>query len=181
MLWLKDRVANATVVVRIFPSATSEDAVFAPEATLYPTLRATMLFDLRSETQRYGYLGGGLSIQFRPFGRALTFDVDVAHTAMTDRPTGSDYAYLFTTGIDLYSDLLGGGRRKLLNPYLGFRLGYSITSGAGDFALGGVVGVDLVKTKAALLDLHFRALALVGNDQGPHVILGPELGFAFAF
>ena len=71
-----------------------------------PASRATMLFDLHSEAQRYGYLGAGLSIQFKPFGRALTFDFDLAHTAMTDRPTGSDYAYLFTTGFDLYSDLL---------------------------------------------------------------------------
>ena len=181
MMWLKDRVASATVVVRFFPSATSEDAVFAPTATLFPAVRATMLFDLRSETQRYGYLGAGLSIQFKPFGRALTFDIDIAHAAMTDAPTGSNYAYLFLTGFDLYSDLLGGGRRKFLNPYLGFRTGYAITNGLGDFAFGGVVGVDLIKTKAVLLDLHARVLGLVGNDQGPHVMLGPELGFGFAF
>ncbi len=181
MMWLKDRVASATVVVRFFPSATSEDAVFAPTATLYPAVRATMLFDLRSETQRYGYLGAGMSIQFKPFGRALTFDIDIAHTAMTDRPTGSDYAYIFLSGFDLYSDLLGGGRRKFLNPYLGFRVGYAITNGLGDFAFGGVVGVDLIKTKAVMLDLHARVLGLVGNNQGPHVMLGPELGFGFAF
>jgi len=39
----------------------------------------------------------------------------------------------------------------------------------------------LIKTKAVLLDLHARVLGLVGNDQGPHVMLGPELGFGFAF
>ncbi len=181
LVWLKDRVASATVVVRFFPSPTSEDAVFAPTATLYPAVRASMLFDLRSETQRYGYLGGGVSIQFKPFGRALTFDFDLARTAMTDRPTGSDYAYLFLTGFDLYSDLLGGGRRKFLNPYLGFRVGFGITNGLGDFAFGGVVGVDLIKTKAVLLDVHAKVLGLVGNDQGPHIMLGPELGFGFAF
>ncbi len=181
LAWLKDRVASATVRVRIYPSATSEDAVFAPSATLYPTLRASMLFDLRSETARYGYVGGGFSVQFHPFARALTFDVDIAHTAMTDRPPGSDWAYLFLTGVDLYSDLLGGGRRKFLNPYLGFRAGYAITNGLGDFAFGGVVGVDLIKTKVFLLDLNARVLGLVGNDEGPHVAIQPNLNFAFAF
>src|SRR5262249_27503723 len=71
LVWLKDRVADATVRVRIFPSATSEDSVFAPTATLYPTLRTSMMFDLRSETQRAGYFGGGFSVQFKPFLRDI--------------------------------------------------------------------------------------------------------------
>ncbi len=181
MIWLKDRVASATVRVKFFPSATAEDAVFAPTATLYPTIRTSMLFDLRSETQRYGYIGGGFSVQFKPFARAITLDVDIAHAAMTDRPTGSDYAYLFLAGIDLYSELLGGGRRKFFNPYLGFRTGYAITNGLDDFAFGGVVGVDLIKTKVALLDLSARVLGLVGNAQGPHIAVGPTVSFSFAF
>jgi hypothetical protein len=181
MLWLKDRVADATVRVRIFPSATSEDAVFAPTATLYPTLRASMMFDLRSETQRAGYIGGGFSVQFKPFLRDITFDVDIARAALADKPVSSDWSYTFLTGFDLYSELLGGGKRKFLNPYLGFRLGYAITEGLGDFAFGGTIGVDIVKTKAVLLDLHARILGLVGNDQGPHVMLGPAIDFSFAF
>ncbi|HSQ62051.1 MAG TPA: DUF4349 domain-containing protein [Polyangiaceae bacterium] len=181
LLWLKDRVASATVRVRFFPSATSEDAVFAPTATLYPTLRASMLFDLRSETQRNGYVGGGFSVQFKPFARAITLDVDIVRAALADKPTSSDWAYTFLAGFDLYSDLLGGGRRKFLNPYLGFRMGYAITEGEGDFAFGGVVGLDVVKTKAILLDLGVRVLGMVGNDQGPHVAVGPSAGFSFAF
>ena len=121
-------------------------------------------------------------VQFKPFARAITLDVDIAHAAMTDRPTGSDYAYLFLAGIDLYSELLGGGRRKFFNPYLGFRAGYAIDEWLDDFAFGGVIGVDLIKTKAALLDLNARVLGLVGNSQGPHIALGPEaLSFSFAF
>jgi hypothetical protein len=181
MVWLKDRVADATVRVRIFPSSTSEDSVFAPTATLYPTLRTTMMFDLRSESQRAGYFGGGFSVQFKPFLRDITFDVDIARAALADKPVSSDWSYTFLTGFDLYSDLLGGGRRKFLNPYIGFRLGYAITEGLGDFAFGGTVGVDIVKTKAVLLDLHARILGMVGNDQGPHVMLGPAIDFSFAF
>jgi len=181
MLWLKDRVADATVSVRFFPSATSEDAVFAPTATLYPTLRTSMMFDLRSETQRIGYVGGGFSVQFKPFARALTFDVDIARAAVADKASVSDWSYTFLTGLDLYSDLLGGGRRKFLNPYLGFRLGYAISEGAGDFAFGGVVGVDIVKTKAVLFDVGARVLGLVGSDAGPHAQVGPAAQFSVAF
>ena len=181
LLWLKDRVASATIRVRFFPSATSEDAVFAPTATLFPTLRATMMFDLRSETQRIGYVGGGFSLQFKPFARAITLDFDVARAAVADKPTLSDWSYTFLVGLDLYSDLLGGGRRKFINPYLGFRVGYSISEGAGDLAFGGVVGIDLIKTKVVLLDIGARVLGLVGNDQGPHVAVGPSAAFSFAF
>ena len=162
--WLKDRVASATIRVKFVPSATSEEAVFAPTATLYPTLRTSLMFDLRSETQRIGYAGGGFSVQFKPFARAITFDVDIARAVVADKPTSSDWSYTFLTGFDLYSDLLGGGRRKFLNPYLGFRVGYAITEGQGDFAFGGVLGVDLVKTKAVLFDVGARVLGMVGND-----------------
>ena len=179
--WLKDRVASATVRVKFVPSATSEDAVFAPEATLYPTLRTSLMFDLRSETQRIGYAGGGFSVQLKPFARAITFDVDIARAVVADKPTSSDWSYTFLAGFDLYSDLLGGGRRKFLNPYLGFRVGYAITEGQGDFAFGGVLGLDLVKTKAILLDVGARVLGMVGNDQGPHVAVGPAASFSFAF
>lgn len=181
MRWLKDRVAEATVRVKFSPSATSQDAVFAPTATLYPTLRTTMMFDLRSETQRIGYVGGGFSVQFKPFARAVTLDFDMARAALADKPTSSDWAYDFLVGLDLYSDLLGGGRRKFLNPYLGFRLGYAITEGNGDLAFGGVLGVDIVKTKAILFDISARVLGMVGNDQGPHVQVGPMAQFSVAF
>ncbi|HEY1955738.1 MAG TPA: DUF4349 domain-containing protein [Polyangiaceae bacterium] len=181
MRWLKDRVAEATVRVKFVPSSSSEDAVFAPTATLFPTLRATMMFDLRSETQRIGYVGGGFSLEFKPFARAITIDVDMARAALADKPTSSEWAYTFLLGLDLYSDLLGGGRRKFLNPYLGFRVGYAITEGSGDLAFGGVVGLDLVKTKAVLLDIGARVLGLVGNDQGPHVQVGPAVQFSVAF
>jgi len=181
MRWLKDRVAEATVRVKFVPSATSEDAVFAPAATLYPTLRTSLMFDLRSETQRIGYVGGGFSVQFKPFARALTLDVDIARAALADQPTSSEWSYTFLAGFDLYSDLLGGGRRKFLNPYLGFRVGASVTEGAGDFAFGGVVGLDIVKTKIVLLDVGARVIGMVGNAQGAHVQVGPALSFSVAF
>ena len=181
LVWLKDRVAMATVRARIYPSAISDDAVFAPTATFYPTLRTSLLFDLRSETQRTGYFGGGFSIQFNQLLRDFAFDVDIARAVVADKPTSSDWAYTFLTGFDLYSELLGGGKRKFMNPFIGFRFGLAITEGLTDFAFGGTVGVDIVKTKAVLLDLHARVLGLVGNEQGPHVMVGPAIDLSFAF
>jgi hypothetical protein len=184
--WMKDRTARATVRVRLYPSASAADAVFAPEATLYPALRAVSIFDLRGESERYGYAGAGLSLQFKhafgiAFSRALSIDVDLVRTALTDRPPDSNYAYLGLLGTDFYSDLLGGGRRSFLNPYLGWRTGYAQSAGRGDFALGGILGIDLVKTDAVMLDLHVRALALFGNDLGAHLQVGPILGANAAF
>jgi hypothetical protein len=184
--WMKDRVARATIRVRFYPSTMANDAVFAPEATLYPGLRAEALVDLRDETQRAGYAGGGLSLQFKralgiTFGRAFTIDFDLARSAFGDRPSRSKYAYLALLGSDFYSDLLGGGRRTFLNPYLGWRAGYAQTEGHGDLAIGGVLGLDLVKTSALLIDLHVRVLALAGSELGPHLAVGPGLGANVAF
>ena len=184
LAWMKDRVARATLRVRFFASA--NDAVFAPEATLYPGLRAESFLDLRGESQRAGYVGGGLSLQFKralgiTFGRALAVDFDLARAAYGDRPVSSRYAYLALLGSDFYSDLLGGGRRTFLNPYLGWRTGYAQTEAHGDVAFGGVLGLDLVKTSGVLIDLHVRALALAGSELGAHLIVGPGVGANVAF
>jgi len=83
--------------------------------------------------------------------------------------------------VDLYSDLLGGGRRRFFNPYIGFRAGYAQSGGSGDLAVGGLIAADLWKSKNALLELGVRALALIGNDRGAHLMIGPHLAFDFAF
>jgi hypothetical protein len=186
LAWTRDKVARATIRVRLFPSEAAPEAVFAPEATFYPGLRAITLFDLRGESQRYGYAGGGISLAFKDalgihFGRALQLELDFARSAFTSAPPGSNYAYLALLGSDFYSDLLGGGRRAFLNPYLGWRMGYTQSEGRGDFAAGGILGLDLLKTKPVMIDLHMRALALVGSSLGPHAILAPGLGINVAF
>jgi hypothetical protein len=161
---------------------TSEETPLATSSAFYPGVRFVTLFDLRGESERNGYAGAGLSLEFHDtVGRALVLELDLARTAFTDRPPESNYAYLALTGIDLYSDLLGGGRRTFLNPYLGVRAGYAQTAARGDLALGGVIALELVKTRSILLGLQLRALALVGNESGPHVGLGPTLGANVAF
>jgi hypothetical protein len=185
LAWTRDKVARATIRVRLFPSESAPEAVFAPEATLYPGIRATTLFDLRGESGRYGYAGAGLVLSFRDalgihFGRALSIELDVDR-AFGTAPPGSSYAYVALLGSDFYSDLLGAGRRTFLNPYLGWRLGYADSEGRGDLAVGAVVGLDLLKTKSVMLDLHARALALAGSHLGPHAFVVPGLSISVAF
>ncbi len=186
LAWMTDRVARATVRIRLHPSPTStaEEPPLASKSSFFPGVRAVSLFDLRSESDRYGYLGGGLAFTYHgaPEGpRALVFELDIARTALTDRPPDSNYAYLGLVGVDVYSDLFGGGRRRFFNPYLGFRGGYAQSQGRGDVALGGLLGVDVFKSRATIVELSFRALALFGSDRGLHVAVGPTLGFDFAF
>jgi len=182
LAWMKDRVARATVRVRLYPTATSEETPLATTSAFHPGVRFVTLFDLRGESERYGYAGGGLSLQFHgQIGRAIVFELELARSAFTTRPPQSNYAYVGLTGIDFYSDLLGGGRRRFFNPYIGARAGYAQTAARGDFALGAVLALEIVKSDSFLLDLHLRALALVGNDSGPHVAIGPSLGANVVF
>lgn len=184
LVWMKDRVARATIRVRLFPIPTAEDIPLATRSAFYPSLRGAMLFDIRGERDRYGYAGGGLGVAWHGESgnpRAVVIELDVARHAFTDRPPGSRYTYLGLAGFDLYSDMLGGGRRRFFNPYIGLRAGYVQSEGSGDLALGGLVGADVWKSKNALLELGLRALALIGNDRGTHLMLGPHLAFDFAF
>jgi hypothetical protein len=182
LAWLQDRVARATVRVRLYPTDTSEEPMLANRSSFYPSLRAMSLFDLRGEDDRYGYAGGGLGFAIHKSGpRAVVLEFDIGRTAFTDRPPDSNYVYVALAGVDLYSDLLGGGRRRFLNPYLGFRGGYANAQTKGDAALGGLVGLDLLKTPNVVVDLSVRGLAMFGSDRGAHVALGPSLVAAFAF
>lgn len=182
--WMKDKVARATIRVRLFPIPNAEDVPLATRSAFYPSLRGAMLFDIRGEKDRYGYAGGGIGLAWHGESgnpRAIVVELDLARHAFTDRPPGSRYTYIGLTGFDLYSDMLGGGRRRFFNPYIGLRAGYVQSEGSGDLALGGLIGTDVWKSKNALLELGVRALALIGNDRGTHLMLGPHLAFDFAF
>jgi hypothetical protein len=93
------------------------------------------------------------------------------------RPDRSDWAYDILTGLDLYSSSLKSGRRTWLNPYLGFRVGYSQTQNRGDFAAAALFGL----TSWLMIDTQVRAIALVGNPDGPHGAVQPSVGFDVGF
>jgi hypothetical protein len=64
---------------------------------------------------------------------------------------------------------------------IGARVGFSQTQDRGDFAAAGVFGLEIFKTSALMVDLQARALALVGNPDGPHAGVQPSLGFDLDF
>lgn len=186
MAWMQDKVARATIRVGIYSTDTASDIAAEPVAAVYPGARFVVPIDVRSASQQFAYAGAGLSLAFPDafgihFGRALVLELDVAHSAFTTSAPGSSYAFAAMAGSDFYSDRLGGGRRTFLNPYLGWRMGFAETEDHGDFAFGGIVGLDIIKTKTVFVDLNARVLGLVGNDGGPHALIAPGVGANFAF
>jgi hypothetical protein len=173
MRWLRDRATRATIYVTL--SAPQPDAALVePTAKLFPGLRATSLIDMSEDGSRT-FAGGGLSIMF-----TRTFSLDADWLTRTRNGDGVDL-FIATAGVELYSDLLGGGRRRFLNPYLGFRTGYARLLGDGALAVGGALGLELWKTEAIVLDLQLRAYALIEVDDSTHAALQPALAVNVAY
>jgi hypothetical protein len=70
-----------------------------------------------------------------------------------------------------YSDFLGGGRRRYLNPYLGLRVGGGLVNDHGTFSFGGEVGVELVRSKLFLVDVTGRALGFIYGSGVPNDVV----------
>ena len=171
MQYLKDRATLATIYVTL--SSPSAENVVEPTATLYPGVRGTSLVDFSDKSRTY--FGGGLSVRFT---RAFSLDADWMTRARNGN--GVDL-FIASAGFELYSDLLGGGRRKFLNPYLGFRVGYARIRGDGAVAPGGVLGVELWKSDFAILELDVRGYGLIGIEDTTHGAMQTTLGFNVAY
>jgi hypothetical protein len=76
-------------------------------------------------------------------------------------------------GVELYSNLLGAGRRPFLNPYFGFRAGYANRFGDDAVTAGGSLGLELVRTELFFVALDARAFALLGMDGGTELLFQP--------
>jgi hypothetical protein len=172
--WLSDRAARATLHValreRVPEVAFSED----PEPKFYPGLRAPLLLDFGRADQQL-HAGGGVSARF---ARAFSIDLDVFRRLGSDA-RGPD-ALLISAGGEVYSDLLGSGERRFLNPYLGFRAGYARIEEHNQAIVGGTAGIELFKNRWFDLDLETRHyLAFIG--RGPRYLLEPALAASVAF
>ena len=88
---------------------------------------------------------------------------------------------LLTLGGEMYSDFLGGGKRRFLNPYLGYTLGYARFLGHNEGVLGVTLGLELVKTKAITVDLNARALGLFFGGDGTHAAIEPVFSISVPF
>lgn len=174
--WLKDRVARATVHLEIFAKGDWVEPVVTPEAKLYPGLRAAGSMDWRGDrTTQYG-LGAGLSLRF-----SRHFSIDFDGFQNTKSPRGALDLSLLTLGGEFYSDFLGAGRRRWLNPYLGLRGGYARVEATDQFVVGGTIGVEIFRAKAVTLELDSRFLEAFGGRLGNHLVIVPALGANFAF
>jgi hypothetical protein len=180
--WLGDRAARATVHVNLtmpareFSHAPPPEK--APEAKLYPGLRFTELTDLRGEKGNTSYLGMGLSARF---SRHFALHVDALRESGTGAFTKGPDVVLLTIGGEMYSDFLGGGRRKFLNPYLGWGLGYARFTGNNDAVVGISAGLELWKTKNVVIDAEVRGMGLLFGSDGSHAAVQPVLGASIAF
>ena len=173
--YLGDRVARATVYLVVHERA-KEIAETTPEvAKFFPGLRVVSLSELRGERSTVSAFGGGVAVGV---GRGGNVELDALRRDGS-RSHGPDVV-LLTVGGDVYSDFLGGGQRRFLNPYLGLRAGYARVAGADDFACGGTVGIELFKSRYATIDADLRVLGLFGKP-GSELGLEPTVGANVAF
>lgn len=184
LAFVTDRVARSTVAIGLHSPQPLPDVPSGQRPLVAPGLRGLSLVDVR-ESGTSGYFGTGLTLRLPrasgDSGRGLILDVDIMRACCKSTPERSDWAFDVLAGLDLYSESLQSGRRFWLNPYLGFRVGYAQTQNRGDFAAAGVFGLEILKTSSLMIDLQARAMALVGNPDGPHAAIQPSLGFDLGF
>lgn len=172
--WLSDRAARATlhVSLRERPPAIAHSE--EPEAKFFPTLRLPALIDFGKTTE--GYVGGGLALRF---SRAISLDLD-----LLERPNSAQRGpdvVLASLGGEIYSDLLGGGERRFLNPFLGWRAGYAQLGGDHQAMLGATLGLELYKGRWFGVDLEARNYLAFGGSRGAHYLLTPALSARLTF
>ncbi|HVY27962.1 MAG TPA: DUF4349 domain-containing protein [Polyangiaceae bacterium] len=174
--WLSDRAARATLHLTLREKVPEiVEAPVDPEAKFFPGLRLPALVDFGKHSTE-SYAGGGFSLRF---SRAISLDLDVLkHPGSTER--GPD-AVLASLGGEIYSDLLGGGERRFLNPYLGWRAGYARFGSDNQALVGATLGLELYKNRWFGLDLEGRNYLAFGGSRGGHYLLEPALAARIAF
>ena len=172
--FLKDRVALATLDVTMSRRA---GEVHVAAAKAYPGARAVALVLLDPGKRARTRFGGGFVLH--TLLRSMSLEVDLFQNEPDASGGSSSMSVLATTGGAAYSDFLGRGQRRFVNPYLGFRLGYGYLDGTSRFVAQGEAGVELVKTKYALIDADVRLTGLIGKQSDAGVVAGVGAVFAF--
>jgi len=171
--FLQDRVALATLDI----SLTRRDgAVTIARAKFYPGARVSTLVLLDPEGRQRTRVGGSLVLHTVMRSASLELDVFAPEP---DAAGGDDKpAVIATFGGAAYSDFLGRGRRRILNPYLGLRLGYGYLDGSR-FALQAEAGLELFKHRHLVIDASVRATGLIGSRTDGALVGGAGLVVAF--
>ncbi len=171
--FLKDRVALATLDVAMSRRA---GAVSFATAKAYPGARAAALVLLDPGTRPRTRLGGGLVVH--TFLRAMSLELDLFQKEPDASGAASHAAALVTLGGAIYSDFLGYGQRRTLNPYLGLRVGYGYLDDHR-FVAQGEAGVELWKSRNAMVDANLRMTGLIGNGTDLALVAGVGAVIAF--
>lgn len=174
--YLSDRIARASIGVTI--SSRPRPAPTEPRASFLIVPRANVwhFLDSRDERHqdRFGFAASLL------FGSRVDLTLDVL-----PRHDGDARSYLASLGVGLFSDFLGGGHRRVLNPYLGARLGYGDINDRSTFAFGAEAGVELVRLPSLVVDLAGRIYGfrykkvegMASSDVSTQVTLGIGVPF----
>lgn len=173
--WLQDRAARATLHLNLREKAPEIVQTVDPEAKFFPGLRLPALVDL-GQRENQSYFGGGFSLSF---SRAVSLDLDVLKRPGSEE-RGPD-AVLASLGGEIYSDLLGGGERRFLNPYLGWRAGYARFGSDSQALVGATLGLELYKNRWFGLDAEARNYLAFGGPRGGRYLLEPAMSAKVAF
>ncbi len=173
--YMSDRAARSTVYLTLTERTKEVAYVETPEEKFRVGLRGVALAEALGQNPASASFGAGFVVGA---GRAFNLEVD-ALKQPNSAGSGLD-ATIVTLGGDAYSDLLGGGQREFLNPFLGLRAGYARVNGANNVAVGANLGLELWQTKYATFDADVRVLGLFGKGSS-ELGLEPTLGASVAF
>ena len=167
--FLKDRVAYATLE---FTLKRRDGVESGPETKFLAGMRFANMSLLDAKGRARNRLGIGVVASSHK--ARVSYELDVFEADGDEKR-----AFIATLGGAAYSDHLGGGRRRFLNPYVGLRLGYGRLDGS-NFIVAGEAGVELFKHKFLTLDLNVRGTTFFGKG-GPDVALVTGSGLSLAF
>ena len=172
--FLADRVRLATIDVRLMRDAMDLERQREPVARAWPGLRLSHLMLSTTGERPAHYLGMGFSVLE---SRSFHLEVDL----LSDTgDSGSIDIGLVTIGGEMYSALLGDGRRRFLNPHMGWALGYGWVEGTGNFVGLMTLGVELFRGRHVFVDTGAR-FGLIAGRGGPSLALQPQVALHVAF
>jgi len=171
--YLADRAERATLDVHI--SGRDQIAPGAPEQKFILMARGLGLRFADEGFRHQGRLGAGLALMF---GRRFDIGLDVFPSRGLD-----DRSITLNMGAAVYSDFLGGGRRRYGNPFVGLRVGAGGINNRSTLTFGGEVGVELVRLPSLLIELTGRAVGLYynRNPSGSDITFQAVLGAGVPF
>lgn len=85
---------------------------------------------------------------------------------VNDDEPNSAGSSLFLVGHNFYSSVFGGGYRSYFNPYAGLTYGYSRLFNRSLFAIGGTIGLELVKLKWFTWSVSANLMGLYSGKDG---------------